>query len=66
MSKPLPKPVLMATHASIDCATGLSDGPFELAGRDRAGSGRIVTSDIINCDGKLWALLHQEKKEGLA
>ena len=66
MSKPVPKPVPMATHAPIDCATGLSGGPFELAGRDRAESGRIVTSEIINCDGKLWALLHQEKKEGLA
>jgi hypothetical protein len=60
------KPVLVATDTLIDCATGLPDGPFELAGRDRAGSGRIVTSDIINCDGKLWALLHRKKEEELA
>ena len=66
MSKPVPKPVPMPTHTPIDCATGLSDGPLELAGRDRAKSGRLVTSEIINFDGKLWALLHQEKKEGLA
>jgi hypothetical protein len=58
----------MQTDTPIDCATGLSDGPFELAraARERAESGRIMTSDIINCDGKLWALLHREKEEELA
>jgi hypothetical protein len=63
MSKPVPKPVPVATRAPVDSATGLSDGPFEPAGRDRTESGRVVTSDIINCDSRLWALLHQEKKE---
>ena len=66
MSKPVPKPVPMAKHTPIDCATGLSGGPFELAERDRAESGRTVTSEIINCDGKLWALLHREKEEKFA
>ena len=62
MSKPVP----VAKHTPIDCATGLSGGPFEPAGRDRAESGRTVTSEIINCDGKLWALLHQDADQEAA
>ena len=58
----------MPADTAVDCAAGLSGGPFDLAEGARVGaeSGRLAASEIINCDGKLWALLHQEKEEELA
>ena len=47
----------IAEYTLIDCATGLSYGPFELVdrARHRAEVGNIAKWEIINRDGKLVA-----------
>ena len=47
----------IAEHTLIDCAIGLSFGPFELLDRacHRAEVGNIAKWEIINRDGKLVA-----------
>jgi hypothetical protein len=47
----------IAEYTLIDCATGLSSGPFELVdrARHRAEIDNIAKWEIINCDSKLVA-----------
>jgi hypothetical protein len=47
----------LAAYTLIDCATGLSYGPFELLdqARDRAEVESIAKWEILNRDGKLVA-----------
>ena len=47
----------IAEYILIDCATGLSYGPFELLDRacHRAEVGNIAKWEVIDCDDKLVA-----------